>query len=240
MNHLVDSGFMIGHYPISFSVTIDDFPWHKRVKVIAGLPPDYPNTLLKQEFEDKVAEVHLTLRRNTITVLFLRVYSSARTYLLNGQRPDLVEIQSTKGLGKAILCFGIQQAWAYFGENVLGSFSDLVIDLETNATHFYEPSEFDVLVDQNRYLSKNDIIAQLIAWFPKLDEVALYNELYQKPDYKLYKLFTAHKENHQLATYYQNTYGFEPVPPEDDYLSLVEDTSIVMEASASVIFQHCA
>jgi hypothetical protein len=247
MNEIVESGFSIGSYPIFFKVDIQSTQLQPTIKVVALLPPDYPDTLLKQKFEGQVAEVHLTLRPKTITVTYLRVYSSIRTYLLSGEYPDRTEIQSTKGLGKAILCFVIQQAWTYFAE-LLGSFSDLIIDLETDATHFYELSEFDILIRQYQHIRREDVTAQFVDWFPMLDPLKLYDKLAQKNDHKLYKLYTEHIENRRLADYYHHTYGFDYVSIDDPYIenfgyrfsvNLINNTRIVMKASASVIFGHC-
>jgi hypothetical protein len=245
----VYSGFSIDFYPIFFKVNVQSFQLHKIIKVVALLPPDYPNTMLKQEFEGQVAEVHLKLQIDNITVTYLRVYSSIRTYILRGQYPDMNEVQSTKGLGKAILCFAIQYAWTYFGENFIGSFSNLIVDLETNATFIYELSEFDIMIEQNRYINRAEIIDQFIEWFPMLDATKLYDKLSQKNDHKLYKLYTEHKENRQLADYYHRTYGFEHVPIDDPYvenfgyrlnLNIVDSSLIVMKASGSTIFEYCS
>jgi hypothetical protein len=247
MKEIIKSRFSIGSYPIFFKVDVQSTQ-QTTIKVVAVLPPDYPDTLLKQKFEGQVAEVHLTLRPKTITVTYLRVYSSIRTYILSGEYPDRTEIQSTKGLGKAILCFAIQQAWTYFAE-LLGTFSDLIIDLETDATHFYELSEFDILIRQYQHISKEKVIAQFIDWYPMLDPLKLYDKLVQKNDHKLYKLYTEHIENRRLADYYRHTYGFEYVAIDDPYienfgyrfsLNLINSTRIVMKALAPVVFGHCS
>lgn len=239
MQGLVNSGFTIGIYPISFRVNIESFMWQKSVQVIAFLPSNYPNTSLKQTFGGKVAEVALIVRPERITVLQLRVFSSIRTSLFDRTvRLETEEIQGTKGLGKAILCYAIQQVWNYF-EKDLVPFSDLVVDLETGATNFYSSSEFRRLTNQYNHLTKSELISSIIAWYPNGIEWIEY--LDQKSESELRKMYTEHIENRQLANYYHNTYGFRSVV--DDYLTepfeQVENTTIVMEAPISVILEHC-
>jgi len=157
-------------------------------------------------------------------VLHLRVYSSIRT---QGVYPT--EIQATKGLGKAILCYAVQQAWLSF-QRVLGEFSELIIDLETGATNFYEESELEKLVEKNQYLSKRRMISELVAWFPTVDL-----DLDEYDEDQLRVIYTEVKENRQLANYYHYTYGFEPIVDDEP----LQNKTIVMEAPASVVFEHC-
>jgi hypothetical protein len=235
------SGFTIGEYPIFFKTEIMDTRWEKIVRVNAFLPPEYPDTPLKQAFHGQVAELILTVREKTITVLLLRVFSSKRTFLLNRDRPNLQEIQSTKGLGKALLCYGIYHAWKYFS-GFLGSLSDLIIDLETGATQFYTSSEWHTLVQQNQqnqqnqHLSKAELISRILSEYPNT-ETNGFNTLRRKKDSDLHELYVKHQENRRLADYYRHTYGFEAV--EDPTLVDVEQPTIVMEVPATLLFHHC-
>ena len=235
----IQSGFSIGSYPITFAFKIYDSASRRSVEVQALLPANYPDTPLKRAFGDRIATVSLAIDRQKITVLFLRVYSSSRTYVDIDRRPLPDEIQGSKGLGKSILCFGIYQAWVYF--NSLFTLSDLVIDLETGATHFYDDSEWDALIQQTSHLSSNDMIIEIVNADPIADPIAdpveLYVKLRSKSDKDLRELYVEHIENRKLAKYYQTTYGFKPVPQEDVY---IEDSTIIMEAPVTTVFQHCA
>jgi hypothetical protein len=237
----IDSGFAIGDYPIFFE---SEIMAGKIFKVDAFLPPDYPYTLLKQKFEGKVAQVILSIQgfgSDRITVSHLRVYSSTR--ILNDESSDIEEIRATKGLGKAILCYALQQALLYFG-NDFDPFSEIIVDLETGATDFYTESEFNKLVQENRLLSKEMLISGIIDWFPMLDAIELYKYLNEETEDELRKMYTTLEEHRKLATYYRNTYGFEPVYNVHDVFSIIEGkfrlmVTVVMEAPISVILQHC-
>lgn len=209
-------------YPIYFDLNIESTAWQQTLKVFAFLPMDYPDTPLKQTFGGKVAEVILTIRSGRITILHLRVYSSSRT---QGVSPS--EIRATKGLGKAILCYALQQAWDYF-QRSLGLFSDVIIDLETGATNFYDESEFAKRVEKNQYLSRQSLISKIMEWYPDV-------ELEEYDEDQLREIYTELKENRQLATYYQNTYGFEPIFEVDS----IQNKTIVMEAPAQIVFERC-
>jgi hypothetical protein len=235
---LVDSGFKIGSYPIYFQVVIPKYASTRQISIIAVLPGDYPDTPLREYFGGEVAQVLMEISFKKIYVKNLRVYSSSRTRFETGEQPYPEEIQGTKGLGKAILCYGIQIALKQFVD-FIGSPSELVVELVTGATQHYEFDELQALIEQNlNHLSRLDMTSQIIHWFPMLDPIILRNRLDQNDDYTLGKLFTKHQENHKLADYYQQTYGFERIPSYSSY-HLIENDAIIMQAPISVVLEHC-